>query len=333
MRLKPIKKLHSGLEKIYAKSIPLQDMKFSKRERSYAKLAAEYSVLTNSPMDVSEYKSEKIKPRKKDNPTVKADKLPETKKPKSEKIDKGQNKKERIKKDKSKVDRANLDGNQPKLKRDKIEKVKTDRAARAERNNIPGRSLEKPTKVKRPKPNDVDSKHYAEKYKSKPYSCEIVEDILDDVTRQRRIVLSSVTIFTHTDDELRPYFRDKDLLKCSANLSQISGYKYLTMRFRISSSNARRNFGMLQENSLLRLKLIDGSFLNFLNIQTDRGRIDNYTGDTIFTGYYALGKSAEQALLKSEVDKVRVVWSTGYEDYEIYELNFFIDQINCLNNK
>ena len=52
-------------------------------------------------------------------------------------------------------------------------------------------------------------------------------------------------------------------------------------------------------------------------------------------GTEALGAfSYEEILpkLKSELDKMRIVWSTGYEDYDIHEVDFFMDQIRCLND-
>ena len=45
-----------------------------------------------------------------------------------------------------------------------------------------------------------------------------------------------------------------------------------------------------------------------------------------------MDKSVQREALKSELDKMRVVWRTGYEDYQIYHVDFLINQINCLNN-
>lgn len=168
-------------------------------------------------------------------------------------------------------------------------------------------------------------------YARKQYECAMQLDQVDPVTKQRRLVVDQSQLFTHTDEELRPYFRDENLLECVAFLSSVEGFKYLTVKFIIASPNAKHNFGMLQQQALLRIKLINGTFLNFYNIQADRGIIDQYTGNTIFTGNYSLGKTAEKVLLSSEVDKMRVVWSTGYEDYDIHEVDFFMNQINCLN--
>lgn len=171
-----------------------------------------------------------------------------------------------------------------------------------------------------------------EPYRRVPVNCQVTVQELDEATGQKRLLLDETRLFTHTDEELRPYFRDESLVDCRAFISSISGYRYLTVKFIIASPNARQNFGILQEQALLRFRLLDGTFVNFYNIQADRGKIDRYSGNTIFTGHYALGSSTEKQLLKSELDKMRVVWSSGFEDYEIHDIDFFINQLNCLNN-
>ena len=139
-------------------------------------------------------------------------------------------------------------------------------------------------------------------------------------------------IFTHTDPDLRTYFRDKELITCNAFTSRIGEYVYLTVNFSVASPNARKNFGGLAEGSLLRLLLLDGTIIDLFNLQGDGGKIDPYTGNTIFIGRYLMDKSVQREALKSELDKMRVVWRTGYEDYQIYHVDFLINQINCLNN-
>ena len=95
---------------------------------------------------------------------------------------------------------------------------------------------------------------------------------------------------------------------------------------------AQKNFGALDEGSLLRFRLIDGTNIDLHNVQGDRGRIDPYTGNTIFIGRYLLQKEHQRTLAKTELDKMRVVWNTGYEDYSVYALDFLIDQFKCLKS-
>ena len=108
---------------------------------------------------------------------------------------------------------------------------------------------------------------------------------------------------------------------------------YLTIEFQIASSHSQSNFGSLQEGSLLRIKLMNDEFVSLYNLKTNEGRIDPYTGYTIFSAQYAIGKQEMKKLRTSEMDKMRVMWSTGFEDYDVYNIDLLINQINCLMSR
>lgn len=170
-------------------------------------------------------------------------------------------------------------------------------------------------------------------YESEPFNCNARSDTVDEATGRRRIELERALIFTHTDPDLRPYFKDKELITCYGTLSKIDAYVYLMIDFQIASSHSQSNFGSLSNGSLLRLQLLSGEYVSLYNIKSDRGRIDPYSGYTVFTGQYALGKNEIKMLQSSELDKIRILWSTGYEDYDVYKIDFFLDQLKCLMNK
>lgn len=179
-------------------------------------------------------------------------------------------------------------------------------------------------------PDGMPPQNLPRAYKSEPFKCHVISDTTDEATGRRRIELAPGLIFTHTDPDLRPYFKDKELITCYGKLSKIDAYVYFSIDFQIASSHSQSNFGSLQNGSLLRLSLLNGQYVSLYNLKSDRGRIDPYSGNTIFTGQYALGKNEIALLLSSELDKFRILWSTGYEDYDIYKVDFFIDQLKCL---
>ena len=167
-------------------------------------------------------------------------------------------------------------------------------------------------------------------YASKPFDCQIKTDTTDVATGTRKIELAPSLVFTHTDPDLRPYFKARDLITAFSRLTKIGPYIYLNVDFHIASSHAQNNFGSLQNGSLLRLKLFDGEFVTLYDLKTDKGRIDPYSGHTIFSGQYALGKNELKKISHSSLDKIRVLWATGYEDYEVYYIDILIEQLNCL---
>jgi len=111
----------------------------------------------------------------------------------------------------------------------------------------------------------------------------------------------------------------------------ITGSKYLILQFKINASKARNNFGSLPEGALLRIKLINGDTVDLYNVKGNSGVFDKDSGGLIYSGIFLIQSENEKLLTRYEVDKVRVVWSSGFEDYEIYYLDFFINQIECLN--
>lgn len=169
-------------------------------------------------------------------------------------------------------------------------------------------------------------------YRAKPYNCSLTKKE-DPSGQQTQTTTAAGILFTHTDKELRPYFKDKDLMTCLTRLSRTGPYVYLVVEFQIASSHSRKNFGALLAGSLLRFQLMNEERVSLYNATINSGRIDAYSGHTIFTGQYALGKKEIKALKKSGLDKMRVMWSTGFEDYDIYNIDLLIHQIECLEDK
>ena len=172
---------------------------------------------------------------------------------------------------------------------------------------------------------------YAGEYIAKPYHCAVTKKE-DPTGQQMQTSTTSGVLFTFTDNELRPYFKDKDLMTCTARLTKTGPYVYLIVEFQIASSHSRKNFGALLAGSLLRLQLMNETMVSLYNATINTGKIDAYTGHTIFTGQYALGKKDLRALKKSGLNKMRVMWSTGFEDYDIYHIDLLIHQIKCLED-
>ncbi len=162
--------------------------------------------------------------------------------------------------------------------------------------------------------------------------CVVESHKIDDFTQKKRIDLERQFLFSYTDEKLRPFLKGQELLVCEAALTSLGGFSYLNLTFSIASPNARNNFGVLENNAQISLKLINGNTITLYNSNRDIGKIDPYSGNTVYNGLYIISAANEKLLSKTELDELRVIWSTGYEDYEIYEIDFFINQLTCLKN-
>lgn len=171
------------------------------------------------------------------------------------------------------------------------------------------------------------------RYLAQPFQCIFEIDTFDRATNMSLKALKPGVLFTHTDPDLKPYFRGKDLITCLGRVSKSGSYVQLTIEFQIASSHSQSNFGSLEEGSLLRFKLMNDEYISLFNLKTNMGHIDPYTGYTIFSGQYALGKQEINKLSTLELDKMRVMWSTGFEDYDVSHVDFLINQLTCLISK
>lgn len=164
------------------------------------------------------------------------------------------------------------------------------------------------------------------------YNCEYTINTYDPLMGKNKRELGFEEFFSYSPGKLKPYLQQRKLLVANGKLTSINGgYKYLTLSFYILSKSAPTVFGKLKQGSLLRLFMMDGKTVTLYNSSESNPKLDKKGEGYSLTGIYPIDASQEKILGKVPIDKVRVVWSTGYEDYPIYHVNFFEKQLNCLN--
>ena len=77
---------------------------------------------------------------------------------------------------------------------------------------------------------------------------------------------------------------------------------------------------------------MDGTEVRLYNHIASAGKWDVTTQSYIYRGVYPIGISEEKLLRSVEADHIRVHWSKAQDQYEIFELDFFINHFNCLEN-
>lgn len=164
--------------------------------------------------------------------------------------------------------------------------------------------------------------------------CQLAFDGVDEFSGKKRRDVASQFFFSYTNDELRAYYKERDFISCEGYVSSLTGgYKFLTLTISIASETAQRDYGIIEKGSIIHIKLLNGNTVKLFNNKTDIGIVDPLNRTTTYVAQYIISSSDEKQLKKEEVDKVRMIWSSGYEDYEVYELDFFINQLECLNQK
>ncbi len=228
-----------------------------------------------------------------------------------------------------------LEKNQDRI--DKAKKSNDDEASKivSEVNKTMRKRFDKGFKEDDVKIVDISYYHFelSEKIDHDIHDCEILFDGMDERQKKYRKETAAKPFFSYTHPKLKSFFKSKDFLNCNANLLKLGAYYYLGLEITISSKDAKKNYGAIERNSMLRINFIDGSDIHLTCIKENRGTIEPYTGNTVYKVKYLLDKEQLKTMSKIEIDKIGLIWTTGFEEYDIYEVDFFMNQISCLNSK
>ncbi|MFK8055014.1 MAG: hypothetical protein AB8F78_02740 [Saprospiraceae bacterium] len=168
------------------------------------------------------------------------------------------------------------------------------------------------------------------RYNPPKQDCSYSYNGVDEFTQKKRMNLTPRLFFGHTNPELKPYLGDESLVTCTGNLSKSGGYLILELDFVIRSQYANKEFGVLPKGSQLTLKLLNNEKVTLRNQMLSQGKFDPVEKIFSYKARYTISNKQEKLLERKLVDQVRVMWGTGFDDYTVYEVDFFQQQLRCL---
>lgn len=163
-------------------------------------------------------------------------------------------------------------------------------------------------------------------------SCEFALNTVDGFDKRRRVDMTKELLFSYTDPKIKPLLKGDEFLKCHVYLNEVSPYKFLNLQFVFSTLTAKREYGALTEGTAISFLLVNGQAVTLKNSINDSGAINSKKGTTEYQALLPVSSAAEKAFLRSPIDKIRIVWSTGFEDYEVFNVDILMNQLNCLNS-
>ncbi|MEY4925928.1 MAG: hypothetical protein RI894_364 [Bacteroidota bacterium] len=189
---------------------------------------------------------------------------------------------------------------------------------------------EKVKQKKQPKPEKAVVKE-VKKPKAAAAGCELVVNEIDEFTGKEKKSTKARVFFTHTPEAAKKYMRSDDYLTCTGYLSRVGAYKTLSLTIVVDTPFGQSEYGEISTNSSLMIRMIDGTTVELYCDKGDAGHVDKIKNQTIYNVFYILESSFEAQLKRGEVSRARLVWSVGFEDYELYNLDFFTEQFGCIN--
>ncbi len=160
--------------------------------------------------------------------------------------------------------------------------------------------------------------------------CALVMDRRDEFSGEIRRETARTELFRSTNAVLKNYLQGNIHILCEAALSTAGQTASLMLTFTVRDPNVRKSFGNLPKNGLANLRTLDGTTFTVYNQQLSEG-IPDETGQVYtFRGQYPLDKVAFKKLRSTGLDKLRIAWATGYEDYEVQQVDLLMQQAQCL---
>lgn len=160
--------------------------------------------------------------------------------------------------------------------------------------------------------------------------CKYSMNEVDIFTRQKKVATETQFFFGYTHPELRKYLRGEDYLTCEGYISEVANIRALHLKFIIDSPTAQDDYGSILEGSRMLVNLLDGNTVTLISEENNDGRVDRTNKRTVYKTYFIISSKDAKKLRKSEISQVRMIWSKGFEDYEVFEVDFLSSQLKCL---
>lgn len=172
-----------------------------------------------------------------------------------------------------------------------------------------------------------------DKKKNTMADCPIKFKGKDETSKKKRVTLEQQQLLTYTPEKMKNYFKLKDFLTISISADKHNGKYSFDVEARFASKDVMRSYGVIHKTDFLRLQFINGKrvFLKILEVQEPY--LDKQSSETIYKVRCTLSNDQDFSMLENGwLDSFGVMWSTGFEDYTVYDVDFMQRQIRCLNH-
>jgi hypothetical protein len=150
---------------------------------------------------------------------------------------------------------------------------------------------------------------------------------------KKQTTLASSRLLTYTPEKVKSYYKLSDFLSISASLEKLEGKTYINIEARFNSKDAMKSYGKIYKSDFLRLEFISGKKVFLSSVESCEPALEKHTGHSIYKAKYLFASKYDVDILENEyLDKVGIMWSSGFEAYPVYDVDFFQRQVTCLKS-
>lgn len=162
-----------------------------------------------------------------------------------------------------------------------------------------------------------------------PVPCNFEENSRDELSGAPYRRTAPAEWFRHTPAPLKSFLQDRPNVRCEAALSAIGPRATLLLTFTVIDPNPRKSFGKLPKDAPATLWFMDGTSFELYNSTNDEGIINYENQSYTFRGKYPIGDALWKKIRRSDLDKVRITWESGYEEYDIQFVHLLRQLSRC----
>lgn len=162
-------------------------------------------------------------------------------------------------------------------------------------------------------------------------NCDKARVSIDPLKGYKTINMPKSMLFQFNIPELSTRIGQRPFMVTSGAINAVGSFVFLSMEIKLASSAAVLQYGPIDDGEVVFVKLVDGSLIKLNNLQYEPGKTDPHNEESIYTLSFQLQSSDLKKLKRSEASLIRIIWQSGYEDYPMTNVRFFMDQLSCLD--
>lgn len=133
-------------------------------------------------------------------------------------------------------------------------------------------------------------------------------------------------LLTYTPEKFQNYYGDIPFLTIESSIVKSGKEHLLNLKFIFSSRDVSKGYGFINKNDLLKIDFLKSLSIKLQAADNYSPTVEPYTGYTIYqTQYRFENKSDYKKLTTKHLDRIGVMWSLGFEEYPIYNLEFYFE--------
>lgn len=160
--------------------------------------------------------------------------------------------------------------------------------------------------------------------------CQMAVNTRDEFSGEIYRRTAPVELFRHSPAALKNFLQGKPNVLCEAAIASAGANVTLHLTFTINDPSPRKAFGKLEKSSQATLWFMDGTSYIIYNQQLEEGVQNPENQSYVYRVQYPLIAEVQKKMRRMELDKIRIAWSSGYEDYDVQYVQLLMQQARCL---